>query len=153
MKSIRAKITFIYGHIHPCRWIKITLSFKLQTPSSSCTFMHKPSSSKHMNLMSMSLWAWTILFGIFCWSIYNTFKISPCHVGMMRGNILLHVHGWNFINGLNVSMKFPTSWNVWMKLIPKKLWWMEINIFTKFSCQSSSLFKNGVKGKILRKKY
>jgi hypothetical protein len=26
--------SFIYGHIHPCRWIKITLSFKLQVQSS-----------------------------------------------------------------------------------------------------------------------
>jgi hypothetical protein len=24
----------LYGHIHPCRWIKITLSFKLQVQSS-----------------------------------------------------------------------------------------------------------------------
>jgi hypothetical protein len=29
---------FIYGHIHPCRWIKITLSFKLQVQTlCSCT--------------------------------------------------------------------------------------------------------------------
>ncbi len=40
MKFIHAKITFvriksfIYGHIHPCRWIKITLSFKLQVQNS-----------------------------------------------------------------------------------------------------------------------
>jgi len=40
MKFIHAKMTFvhmkslIYGHIHPCRWIKITLSFKLQAQSS-----------------------------------------------------------------------------------------------------------------------
>jgi hypothetical protein len=26
--------SFIYGHIHPCRWIKITLNFKLQAQSS-----------------------------------------------------------------------------------------------------------------------
>jgi hypothetical protein len=36
--------SFIYGHIHPCRWIIITLSFKLQAPSLRFTFMHKPSS-------------------------------------------------------------------------------------------------------------
>jgi len=40
MKFIHAKMTFvhmkslIYGHIHPCRWIKITLSFKLQAQNS-----------------------------------------------------------------------------------------------------------------------
>ncbi len=22
---------FIYGHVHPCRWIKFTLNFKFQT--------------------------------------------------------------------------------------------------------------------------
>ncbi len=47
MKFIHAKMTFvhmksfIYGHIHPCRWIKITLNFKfskLQAQAShSCT--------------------------------------------------------------------------------------------------------------------
>jgi hypothetical protein len=26
--------SFIYGHIHPCRWIKITLNFKFQAKSS-----------------------------------------------------------------------------------------------------------------------
>jgi hypothetical protein len=26
--------SFIYGHIHPCWWIKITLSFKLQAQNS-----------------------------------------------------------------------------------------------------------------------
>jgi hypothetical protein len=37
MKFIHAKMTFIhmksfiYGHIHPCKWIKITLSFKAQS--------------------------------------------------------------------------------------------------------------------------
>jgi hypothetical protein len=25
--------SFVYGHIHPCRWIKITCSFKFQTQS------------------------------------------------------------------------------------------------------------------------
>jgi hypothetical protein len=30
--------SFIYGHIHPCRWIKITLSFKLQIQSSKHKF-------------------------------------------------------------------------------------------------------------------
>jgi len=30
MKLIHAKMTFIYGHIHRCRWIKITLNFKFQ---------------------------------------------------------------------------------------------------------------------------
>jgi hypothetical protein len=25
--------SFIYGHIHPCRWIKITLYFKFQAQS------------------------------------------------------------------------------------------------------------------------
>jgi hypothetical protein len=40
MKFIHAKMTFvriksfIYGHIHPCRWIKITSSFKLQAQNS-----------------------------------------------------------------------------------------------------------------------
>jgi hypothetical protein len=30
--------SFIYGHIHPCRWTKITLSFKLQAQTlHSCT--------------------------------------------------------------------------------------------------------------------
>jgi len=44
MNIIHEKITFIhiksfiYGHIHPCRWIKITLSFKLQAQS----FKFKP---------------------------------------------------------------------------------------------------------------
>jgi len=39
MKFIHAKMTFIhmtsliYGHIHPCRWIKITLNFKFQAIS------------------------------------------------------------------------------------------------------------------------
>jgi hypothetical protein len=29
---------FIYGHIHPCRWIKMKLSFKLQVQTlCSCT--------------------------------------------------------------------------------------------------------------------
>ncbi len=26
--------SFIYGHIHPCRWIKMTLSFKFEAQSS-----------------------------------------------------------------------------------------------------------------------
>jgi hypothetical protein len=30
--------SFIYGHIHPCRWIKITLNFNLQVHAlCSCT--------------------------------------------------------------------------------------------------------------------
>jgi hypothetical protein len=33
MKFIHMK-SFIYGHIHPCRWIKIILSFKLQVQNS-----------------------------------------------------------------------------------------------------------------------
>jgi hypothetical protein len=39
MKFIHAKMifiyvkSFVYGHIHPCKWIKITLSFKFQTQS------------------------------------------------------------------------------------------------------------------------
>jgi hypothetical protein len=39
MKFIHAKMTlihvksFVYGHINPCRWIKITLSFKFRTQS------------------------------------------------------------------------------------------------------------------------
>jgi hypothetical protein len=36
--------SFIYGHIHLCRWITITLSFKLQAPSLGFKLMHKPSS-------------------------------------------------------------------------------------------------------------
>ncbi len=33
-----AKMTLIYGHIHPCKWIKITLNFKFQAQAScSCT--------------------------------------------------------------------------------------------------------------------
>ncbi len=43
MKFIHMK-SFIYGHIHPCGWIKITLSFKLQAPSLGFGFTHKPSS-------------------------------------------------------------------------------------------------------------
>jgi hypothetical protein len=30
--------------IHPCRWIKITLSYKLNAPNFGFKFMHKPSS-------------------------------------------------------------------------------------------------------------
>jgi hypothetical protein len=30
--------SFIYGHVHSCRWIKITLSFKLQAQSSKLRF-------------------------------------------------------------------------------------------------------------------
>jgi hypothetical protein len=30
--------SFMYGHIHPCRWIKITLSFKFQIQSSNFKF-------------------------------------------------------------------------------------------------------------------
>jgi hypothetical protein len=26
--------SFSYGHIHPCKWVKITLNFKLQAQSS-----------------------------------------------------------------------------------------------------------------------
>jgi hypothetical protein len=37
MKFIHMK-SFIYGHIHPCKWIKITLSFKLQAESSKHKF-------------------------------------------------------------------------------------------------------------------
>ncbi len=44
MKFIHASMTFIhmksfiYGHIHPCRWIKITSCFKLQAHAlGSCT--------------------------------------------------------------------------------------------------------------------
>jgi hypothetical protein len=37
MKFIRMN-SFIYGHIHPCRWIKIILSFKLQAQSSEFRF-------------------------------------------------------------------------------------------------------------------
>jgi hypothetical protein len=38
MKFIHAKMTFIYGHIHPCMWIKIILNFKFQAHASrSCT--------------------------------------------------------------------------------------------------------------------
>ncbi len=52
MKFINAKMTFIhmksfiYKHIHPCRWMKITLNFnyKFKVPSSSFTLMHKSSS-------------------------------------------------------------------------------------------------------------
>jgi len=38
--------SFIYKHIHPCRWMKITLNFnyKLKAPSSSFMLMRKPSS-------------------------------------------------------------------------------------------------------------
>ncbi len=40
MKFIHVKMafihmkSFIYEHIHPCKWIRITLSFKLQAQSS-----------------------------------------------------------------------------------------------------------------------
>ncbi len=40
MKSIHEKMTFIhmksfiYGHIHPCKWTKMTLYFKIQAQSS-----------------------------------------------------------------------------------------------------------------------
>ncbi len=40
MKFIHVKMafihmkSFIYEHIHPCKWIRITLRFKLQTESS-----------------------------------------------------------------------------------------------------------------------
>ncbi len=30
--------SFIYGHIHPCRWIKIIINFKLQIQSSKLRF-------------------------------------------------------------------------------------------------------------------
>jgi hypothetical protein len=49
MKFIYAKMTFIhmksfiYGHIHPCKWIKIILSFKLQASSLGSMLMNKPS--------------------------------------------------------------------------------------------------------------
>ncbi len=35
--------SFVYRHIHPCKWIQITLNFKFQAPSSGFTLMHKPS--------------------------------------------------------------------------------------------------------------
>jgi hypothetical protein len=44
MKFIHTKMAFIYmkslfyGHIHPCRWIKIKLNFKLQIQSSKFKF-------------------------------------------------------------------------------------------------------------------
>jgi hypothetical protein len=44
MKFIHAKMTiihmksFIYGHIHPYRWIKITLNFKFQVQSFNLMF-------------------------------------------------------------------------------------------------------------------
>ncbi len=48
MKFIPTKMTFIhmksfiYGHIHPCMWIKITLSFKLEAQAlCSCTSHHQ----------------------------------------------------------------------------------------------------------------
>jgi len=52
MKCIHGKMafihikSFIYGHIHPRKWIKITLNFKFQAQSSSSSFTlrHKPSS-------------------------------------------------------------------------------------------------------------
>ncbi len=49
MKFIHVKMTFIYGHIHPCRWIKIilTLSYKLKAPSLGFTFMRKSFSIWH----------------------------------------------------------------------------------------------------------
>ncbi len=34
MKFIHMK-SFVYGNVHPCRWIKITLNFKLQAQSST----------------------------------------------------------------------------------------------------------------------
>jgi hypothetical protein len=37
MKFIHMK-SFIYGHIHPCKWINITLHFKFQTQSSKFEF-------------------------------------------------------------------------------------------------------------------
>jgi hypothetical protein len=40
MKFIHTKMTFIYGHIHPRKWVKITLSFKLQVQNSK--FKHLP---------------------------------------------------------------------------------------------------------------
>jgi len=32
--------SFIYGHIHPCMWIKIILSFKLQTQALGSSTSH-----------------------------------------------------------------------------------------------------------------
>jgi hypothetical protein len=51
MKFIHAKMrfihmkSFIYGHSHPCRWIKITLNFKfakLQVQASRSCTSHPP---------------------------------------------------------------------------------------------------------------
>jgi hypothetical protein len=61
MKFIHAKMTFIYmksliyKHIHPCRWIKITLNFnyKLKALSSGFMLMHKPSSDK---IYAQTIW-------------------------------------------------------------------------------------------------
>jgi hypothetical protein len=45
-----------------------------------------------------------------------------------------------------------SSWlSVWMEIIPKKLWQMEITVLIQFSCPTSSK-KEGVKGET-RKSY
>jgi len=65
MKFIYMK-SFIYGHIHPCKWIKITSSFKLRAQSLDFMLMHKPSSTHlqaHKSLCNL---------GDFLATCYNT---------------------------------------------------------------------------------
>jgi hypothetical protein len=43
--------SFIYQHIHPCRWMKITLTFKLQAQSFELKlYIHAQAISSHVLL-------------------------------------------------------------------------------------------------------